>query len=437
METRTPIIVVSGPLGSGKTTLLRHVLETTRRKLAIIMNEFGEIAIDSKILEGKSVRMAELAGGCVCCSLIGEFEAAVNEIIDTVAPEHIIVETTGVAEPGALTFDIQENVPRVRLDGVVSVIDADGLLTFPALGHTTRMQIEAADLILLNKVDLVGEAEPRKLETTLHEINSTAPIVRTRRCAVDPDLLFGITRTREVLAPPHLHHLEFASFIYTTTAIIDQQAFVEFASWLAPHAYRAKGFIRSREGSFLFNFVNGRWDLEPFVSEQTTLVFIGKALDQRRIEDQLKACLRPPQPYEFLEDVAIADIAFRARGKDLPEVFIAAADATLNAMIDNPGAIEPREQRAIHLTNEALDLLLFNFLNEFLYYKDSEQLLLRVQRVQIAHDQGAYQLTAEARGEKLDADRHHQRVDVKAVTLHHFKLEQTAQGWEALVILDI
>ena len=135
---RTPLTVITGPLGGGKTTLLRHVLGLTRRKLAIVMNEFGEIAIDSKIVEGKSVRLAELAGGCVCCSLVGEFEAAVHEIIDTVAPDHIVLETTGVAEPGALVCDIRENLPAVRLDGVVSVIDADGLLHFPALGHTAH-----------------------------------------------------------------------------------------------------------------------------------------------------------------------------------------------------------------------------------------------------------------------------------------------------------
>ena len=92
---RTPITLVTGPLGSGKTTVLRHVLATKPAKMAIVMNEFGEIAIDTKVIEGKNVRIAELGGGCVCCSLLGEFEAAVNEIIQKVAPEMIIVETTG------------------------------------------------------------------------------------------------------------------------------------------------------------------------------------------------------------------------------------------------------------------------------------------------------------------------------------------------------
>ena len=90
MQLRTPITLITGPLGSGKTTLLRHILATRPTKIAIVMNEFGEIAIDTKVIEGKNVRIAELGGGCVCCSLLGEFEAAVNEIIARVGPDIII-----------------------------------------------------------------------------------------------------------------------------------------------------------------------------------------------------------------------------------------------------------------------------------------------------------------------------------------------------------
>jgi SHS2 domain-containing protein len=142
-------------------------------------------------------------------------------------------------------------------------------------------------------------------------------------------------------------------------------------------------------------------------------------------------------PYHFLPEVATADIAFEASGRDLQELFKSAAEATLNAMIDNPDAIEPREQRRFTLENEALDLLLFNYLGEFIYYKDAEQLLLRPGTAQIEKRGTAYLLTGEAQGEKLDPERHLQRVDVKAVTLHHFKVEPTPDGWSAFVILDI
>ena len=164
------------------------------------MNEFGEIAIDTKVIEGKNVRIAELGGGCVCCSLLGEFEAAVNEIIEKIAPERIVVETTGLAEPEALVFNIQEALPQCRLDGVVSVIDADMLIRFPELGHTTRLQIEGADILLLNKIDLIEPGQIEPLETKLREINPTAAIVRTERCRIDPELLFGIGRERKIAA---------------------------------------------------------------------------------------------------------------------------------------------------------------------------------------------------------------------------------------------
>lgn len=141
--------------------------------------------------------------------------------------------------------------------------------------------------------------------------------------------------------------------------------------------------------------------------------------------------------YEFLEDIAIADIAFRAWGENLEEVFKSAGDATVNAMIDNLDAIELKETRTFSLENDALDLLLFNFLQEFIYYKDSELLLLRAQQVQIEKKNADYHLTAVTRGETLDRERHQERVDVKAVTLHRFQLEKTDEGWMAMVILDI
>src|SRR5437870_9839929 len=228
MTLRTPITLVTGPLGSGKTTLLRHILATKPAKMAIVMNEFGEIAIDTKIIEGKNVRIAELGGGCVCCSLLGEFEAAVNEIIQRVEPEIIVVETTGLAEPEALVFNIQEALPQCRLDGVVSVIDADMLVRFPELGHTTRLQIEGADILLLNKIDLVEATQIEPLETKLREINPTAAIVRTERCWIDPDLLFGIGHEKKVAPPQHKHQPEFESFTFTSEKDFSRNCFEGF-----------------------------------------------------------------------------------------------------------------------------------------------------------------------------------------------------------------
>jgi SHS2 domain-containing protein len=142
-------------------------------------------------------------------------------------------------------------------------------------------------------------------------------------------------------------------------------------------------------------------------------------------------------PYEFVDELTLADIAFRAWGHDLRETFVAAADAVMNTMVEDLGAIQPRETRTLGLEHEALDMLLFNFLQELIYYKDAEQLLLRIERLDLTDDQQPYSLQAIAVGEPIDLQRHRLRVDVKAVTLHHFAIEKTAQGWEATVILDI
>lgn len=289
---RTPITLVTGPLGSGKTTLLRHILATRPVKIAIVINEFGEIAIDAKVLEGKNVRIADLGGGCVCCSLLGEFEAAVNEIIARVQPDLIIVETTGLAEPEALVFNIQEALPQCRLDGVVSVIDADMLVRFPELGHTTRLQMEEADILLLNKIDLVDRGQIESLENKVREVNPTAAIIRTEHCRIDPELLFGIGGERKVAAPQHRHQLEFESFTFTSNKDFSRDCFQGFADHLSARVHRAKGFVRFEDGAQLFNFVAGRWELEPFESAETQLVFIGKgiAVQKSSIIDALKKC---------------------------------------------------------------------------------------------------------------------------------------------------
>jgi G3E family GTPase len=289
---RTQITLITGPLGSGKTTLLRHILATYPAKIAIVMNEFGEIAIDTKVIEGKNVRIAELGGGCVCCSLLGEFEAAVNEIIEKIAPERIVVETTGLAEPEALVFNIQEALPQCRLDGVVSVIDADMLIRFPELGHTTRLQIEGADILLLNKTDLIGPIQIEPLETKLREINATAAIVRTGRCRIDPEVLFGSGRERKIARPEHWYQPEFESFAFTSGRIVSRDCFESFANDLSANVVRAKGFIRFPDGGQLFNFVAGRWELEPFESDRTELVFIGRniAAERSAILGELEGC---------------------------------------------------------------------------------------------------------------------------------------------------
>ncbi|HWP56819.1 MAG TPA: GTP-binding protein [Candidatus Acidoferrales bacterium] len=292
MAHRTPITLITGFLGSGKTTLCRHILAHTTSKIAFLINEFGELAIDSKIIAGRSVVMAELAGGCVCCSLTGEFEAAVAEIIEKASPDLIVVETTGVAEPDALIVDIQEKLTAARLDAVITVCDADAMRRFPEIGHTSRLQIEAADLILLNKIDLVDGEAIEELEKRLSSLNATAPVIRAVRARVDLDLLFGTEPGPRRVPGDHRHQPEFESFAYQTGAVLDRDRFARFLENLPAAVYRAKGFVLFPDGSELFNFVAGRWETEPAAARSTELVFLGKTISRWReeIAAGLKSC---------------------------------------------------------------------------------------------------------------------------------------------------
>jgi SHS2 domain-containing protein len=142
-------------------------------------------------------------------------------------------------------------------------------------------------------------------------------------------------------------------------------------------------------------------------------------------------------PYQYRDDIATADVAFEAWGTSVEEVFISAADATMNVMVEDLGTIGRSLELPIELEHDQLDLLLFSFLNELIFLKDARQLLLRVESLSIKSANSKFILKGVVYGEGIDAQKHPLRVDVKAVTLHRFSLQQTDAGWEAFVILDI
>ena len=142
-------------------------------------------------------------------------------------------------------------------------------------------------------------------------------------------------------------------------------------------------------------------------------------------------------PYRYLEDIALADVAFEAWGDTSEEMCTAAADAVMNVMVGDLGTIRPEAERRIRVEDESIEMLLFQFLQEIIFYKDAERLLLRVSAVEIREEGGRFALSATARGEELNAHRHELVVDVKAVTLHHYSVEKRESGWTAKVILDI
>jgi G3E family GTPase len=292
MQQRTPIALITGALGSGKTTLLRQILLGTDRRLAVLMNEFGEIAIDSRVLPGENLRIIELAGGCVCCELTGEFEAAVDEIIARFQPELIVVEATGVAEADALAVEVQDNLPQVRLDSVIHIVDAYASIEHPEVGYTARSQLRQADIILVNKIDLIDPADFEAVAGQVRKYNDRAFLYRCLRCDVDPRLLFGLEIQRPELTRTSHSGSTYHSFAFTTGRILDRGRFEHLIACLPSNVHRAKGFVQLDGEAFLFNFVAGRTDLEPFPADKTELVFIGPHLEtaQDAIIKNLRSC---------------------------------------------------------------------------------------------------------------------------------------------------
>lgn len=292
MELRTPIMLVTGGLGSGKTTLLRRILGGSRRHLAVLMNEFGEMTIDSRVIEGSSVRIIEISGGCVCCSLTGEFEAAVREIVEKVHPDVIIVEATGVAETDALVFEVEDALPEVRLESVVCVVDAYLSSRHPYVGYAARTQLQSADIVLVNKVDLVTTQEVRAVEDQIRRWNSTALFFKTVGCDVDLELLFGLEVDKRPLIQSCRGEPCFQSFSFAAESPLDERMFRQLLPSLPASVFRAKGFVCFDTGTYLFNYVVGRADFESFPAEKTQLVFIGRELerDQDPLLRQLRSC---------------------------------------------------------------------------------------------------------------------------------------------------
>jgi SHS2 domain-containing protein len=142
-------------------------------------------------------------------------------------------------------------------------------------------------------------------------------------------------------------------------------------------------------------------------------------------------------PYEILDEITRADIAFRISGNDLDELFFSGAQALLSIMVDNPESISPKIERNLELNNSAIDMLLYNFLNELIFIKDAESLILLPKTISIINSENVYLLKSIFNGEYIDNSKHELNVDVKAVTMHNLSANKIQNGWEAVFVLDL
>lgn len=287
---RVPALVVSGFLGSGKTSLVSNLLREAQQRglrLAIVSNELGELGVDRALLGGGGEAFVEIEGGCVCCELSDDLINTLEMLHQQVNPDRIVIETSGVALP----FDTQLNFWREPVsawigdDMAVVVVNAEQLLEGRDLEGTFQDQVSSADLLVLNKLDLIETSQREAVEARLREIEPEAPLVGSVRGQVEPNLLFPpdvMSVDRSGPAPvPHPHHHEaFTTEVWEVPAgssEADIEAALEDANLL-----RAKGFVNTENGVRLVQVVGRRieWtdaDVSPHPSQLGRIVRIRRA----------------------------------------------------------------------------------------------------------------------------------------------------------------
>ncbi len=295
-----PATVVSGFLGSGKTTLLNRLLTAPHgRRIAVIVNEFGEVGIDGSLVAGGE-RFVELDNGCLCCVLNADLVALLGELGQRDDIDQLVVETTGIADPLPVgwAFSRPQLKGRFRLDCLVTVADCLNLEHAVEGSREGRDQLERADLLLLAKTDLVDPARRAEVDARLAGLNATAP----RFAADDPAALTLLLETEldgafaavAAAAPHHHHHHEHdsghAAHDFESVAVevdgrvADRDELEDFLEQLPPEVYRSKGIVRvAGEAEWMvFHSVASRLEIDWMADHDGSgaLVFIGRGLDE-------------------------------------------------------------------------------------------------------------------------------------------------------------
>ncbi|MBM6618794.1 CobW family GTP-binding protein [Bacillus suaedaesalsae] len=297
---KTPIYILSGFLGAGKTTLLRNILEQEKekgRKVAVLMNELGEVSIDSHAVD-EETPLKELLNGCVCCTIQGQLESQLQELIHLHSLDVIYIEATGVAHPIEVVDACMSPilVEHVNVEGVISLVDAKRWKNrkelSPQLQSLLIEQVKHADVILLNKVDDISEAKQGQLAFEIQQLNPYGKLLFTTFAKINIDDIQVFERkTREVHEDAHVHQkLHLKTFVYKFTRPVDLDQFEDWLRVMPDNIFRIKGYLRftHSDSLFLFQYSYGMpIYMKELVKIPTNLVFIGENLPIEEIREAL------------------------------------------------------------------------------------------------------------------------------------------------------
>lgn len=312
-----PVTVLTGYLGAGKTTLLNHILTYEHgKKVAVIVNEFGEVGIDNQLVIDADEEIFEMNNGCICCTVRGDLIRIIGNLIQRKNQfDHLIIETTGLADPAPViqTFFVDEDMKsKLLLDAVVTVVDAKHIHQHWD-SDEVQEQIAFADVVLLNKVDLVSETELDRLEQKIHEMNALVKTYRTHNAQLDLDALLGINafdldRALEIdplflSEDAHEHDESVYSIAFVEERPMDQAKLETWVKQLletkGPDIFRMKGIlnIAGQDQRFVFQGVHmifdGKVDRAWKADERrkNELVFIGRNLNETELKQGFLSCL--------------------------------------------------------------------------------------------------------------------------------------------------